>query len=150
MNTRRAKPFPWGCAHCGARTVRPITEDYVTKVNHEGKIYGIRVPNAVVPCCSQCGRKVLTQSLSGRIYAALREKLGLLQPEDIKAGIEALGLSQKDVASRLGVAQETMSRWITGAMIQTRSNDRFLRVFFHVPAARRILKEQMDAITSAK
>jgi DNA-binding transcriptional regulator YiaG len=144
MTTHRAKPFPWTCLHCGTRTVNPVTEDYVTKTGYDGKTYEVCVANAVIPSCSHCGRKVLTDSVNRQISAALRAKLELLTPEEIKGNIETLGLSQKEVASRLGVAQETLSRWITGAVLQTRSNDRALRVFFYLPAARELLKEPMD------
>jgi DNA-binding transcriptional regulator YiaG len=120
--------------------VQPVTEDYAVKVRHDGKDYDVCVSNAVVPACSKCGRKVVTGTLGEQLDAALRQKLGLLSPEEIKAGIEGLGLSQKDVAARLGLAQETLSRWITGAMIQTRANDRFLRLFLQLPEAREFLR----------
>lgn len=144
MKKRNAKPFPWGCSHCGTRTVVAAAEDYAAEICHDGKAYDICVPNALVPKCSECGRKVLTNSLSQQVYDALREKLGILTPAQIRANIGLLGLSQKDVASRIGVAPETLSRWITGAMIQTRANDRLLRLFFHLPAAREILQDPFD------
>ena len=144
LTIQKATPFPWTCLHCGTRTVTPVTEDSVTEIGHDGKTYEVCVANAVIPTCSHCGRKVLTDRVNRQTSAALRAKLELLTPEEIKANIEALGLSQKEVASRLGVAQETLSRWITGAVLQTRSNDRALRVFFYLPVARELLKEPMD------
>jgi transcriptional regulator with XRE-family HTH domain len=34
------------------------------------------------------------------------------------------------LAERLGVAEETISRWETGALIQSRAMDNLLRVYF--------------------
>ena len=49
---------------------------------------------------------------------------------------EKLGLTQKQFANLLGVGEATISRWESGAMIQSRAMDNFLRVFFAVPQAR--------------
>ena len=141
---KKAKPFPWSCVNCGTKTVQPVTEEYVAQVAHDGKTYSVCVPAAVIPTCSRCARKVLTESVNGKIDAALREQLKLLTPDQIRTNIEALSLTQKEVACHLGIAQETLSRWVTGAMIQTKSNDRFLRIFFGIPIVRQRLKEPMD------
>jgi transcriptional regulator with XRE-family HTH domain len=49
-------------------------------------------------------------------------------------------LSQKDLAERLGVAEATISRWETGAQIQSRALDNLLRVYFAVPEVRSVLR----------
>ena len=69
----------------------------------------------------------------------MREQLGLLAADQIRKNREALGLSQRVLAEHLGVAAETISRWENGALIQTRAMDRYLRVYFGVPAARAAL-----------
>jgi len=35
-------------------------------------------------------------------------------PEEYRAGIRKLGLSQKDYAKRIGVSQTTVSSWVNG------------------------------------
>ena len=40
------------------------------------------------------------------------------------------------------MAVETISRWENGALTQTRAMDRYLRVYFEVPAARAALVGQ--------
>jgi len=42
-------------------------------------------------------------------------------------------------AGRVGVAPETMCRWLSGAMIQSRAMDNLMRVFFALPEARAAL-----------
>ena len=77
-----------------------------------------------------------------QIAAALRKQLGLLSSEQIRANREQLGLSQRDLSEHLGVAVETISRWENGVLTQTRAMDRYLRVYFGVPAARAALVEE--------
>ncbi len=42
-------------------------------------------------------------------------------------------LNQQQLAERLGVAPETISRWLNGALIQSRAMDNLLRVYFAFP-----------------
>jgi DNA-binding transcriptional regulator YiaG len=74
-----------------------------------------------------------------RLSDALRATAGLLQPGEIRAGREALGLTQKELANYLQIAEATLSRWETGAQIQQRSLDKLLRGFFGVEEFRRFL-----------
>ena len=71
-----------------------------------------------------------TTDSDDRINAALREHLALLSPEQIRSNLQSLGMTQKEAAERLGVAPETMSRWLSGAMIQSRAMDNLMRSFF--------------------
>ena len=77
-----------------------------------------------------------------QIARALREHLGLLSGDQIRGNREELGLSQRSLADHLGVAVETISRGENGALTQTRAMDRYLRVYFGVPAARAALVGQ--------
>jgi DNA-binding transcriptional regulator YiaG len=74
-----------------------------------------------------------------QISAALRKHLGLLSPTEIRAGRKALHLSQRQIAATLGVAEASISRWETGALIHSRAIDNFLRAFFHLPELRAAL-----------
>jgi putative zinc finger/helix-turn-helix YgiT family protein len=97
------------------------------------------VPKLRVPRCGACGELVFDNDADEQIAEALREKLGLLSAGQIRENRDALGLSQRSLAEHLGVAVETISRWETGALTQTRAMDRYLRVYFGVPAARAAL-----------
>ncbi len=48
-------------------------------------------------------------------------------------------MSQQELAEQLGVAKETICRWETGAMIQSRAMDNLLRLFFESEEVRRLL-----------
>ncbi len=135
------KPFPWKCGECGQRAVHPATLDtYSAELDHDGRTHRITVGPFPVMRCERCGAIVLDDAANRRLSEALRAAAGLLQPSEIRAGREGLGLTQKELARYLQIAEATLSRWETGAQIQQRSMDRLLRGFFLVPEFRRFLR----------
>ena len=141
------KPFPWRCPECGKKEVRPAHVAYTTEIKHDGRLYTVEIPELSVPRCDACGELVFDIRADEQIARALRNQLGLLSAERIRTNREELGLSQRQLAERLGVAVETISRWETGALTQSRAMDRYLRVFFGVPAVR-VALESNDAFPS--
>ncbi len=138
------KPFPWRCPECGKKAVRPIVTNHRTEVRHDGRIHAIELPKLRVPRCTQCGELVFDNEADAQIARALREHLHLLSAEQIRANREELRLSQRGMAKQLGVAPETISRWENGVLTQTRAMDRYLRLYFGVPAARAALVDRGD------
>jgi transcriptional regulator with XRE-family HTH domain len=69
----------------------------------------------------------------------LREHLTLLSPQQIREALRTLGLKQKDLGERIGVAPETISRWISGTNIQSRAMDNLMRLFFALDNVRSAL-----------
>lgn len=130
------------CGKCRERAVALATAPYTTQINHDGRKYTICLPDLVVPRCGNCGAVSLDDEANRRISAAFRDQAGLLPPDLIRKHRAALGLTQQALAELLGVAVATLSRWETGAQIQQRSLDRFLRAFFSVPALRRALTDE--------
>jgi putative zinc finger/helix-turn-helix YgiT family protein len=145
MTSRNAKepksrPFPWPCADCYTLTVVPTIMDYTAKVKHDGIVYEFLLPSVEIPRCQTCGETYTTSAIDDQVSDALRARLNLLTPLQIRKGIERLGLKQQELAERLGVAPETISRWVNGALIQSRAMDNLLRLFFALPEARRVLR----------
>jgi transcriptional regulator with XRE-family HTH domain len=77
-----------------------------------------------------------------RVAQELRRVLGLLSSEQIRFNHEKLGQSQEELAEQLGLTAETIIRWETGALTPTRAMDRYLRVYFGVPAVRSALESR--------
>lgn len=140
MATLQIKPFPWKCPRCRKRTVRPSIQPFSHDMEHDGRTYSIHIPDLEMPSCSDCGVIIRDDLSNARICAALRQAVGLLSPEQMRENREALGLTQKEFAKLLGIAESTVSRWETGGQIQQRSLDRLMRLFFALPEVRRALR----------
>lgn len=136
------KPFPWKCGHCRERAVQPDELEYTADAEYEGRTYTVTVPRLKVPRCRKCGEMVLDTAADRQITEALRQQLGLLAPEQIRENRQALGLTQRQLASKLGIAEATLSRWETGGQIQQRVLDRMLRLYFGLGGVRAALDNE--------
>ena len=117
---------------------------HTSEIRHDGRVYSVKVPKLRVPRCKACGEMVFDNNADEQIAMALREQLGLLTPEQIRRNRDALNLSQRSLADHLGVAVETISRWENGVLIPSRAMDRYLRIYFGVPAARSALIDSSE------
>lgn len=133
------KPYPRICTHCGETAVMPADISYVAEVKHDGRRHRFPISRLTIDKCQRCGEEFFTNRTDEQIAAGLREFLGLLQPQDIRRRLDELELTQRSFASRLGVAPETVSRWLNGLSIQTRALDNLMRVFFGFSSVREVL-----------
>lgn len=138
-NPNKDKPLPWRCPRCGKKEVRPHTSSFSMEVRHDGQLHDVQLEAVDIPTCGSCGERVFSKAVDEAISNALRKKLRLLTPDQIRRCIAALGVSQKEVAARLGVAEATFSRWATGSVIQSRAMDNLLRLYFAIPEVRQVL-----------
>lgn len=113
--------------------------NYQAEIRHDGRLHAFTIPALQVPTCRACGERVFTEDVDGQINDQLRLHLNLLAPQQIREAIERIGMSQKDVANCLGIAEATLSRWLTETQIQSRSLDNLLRAYFAFPEVRRAL-----------
>lgn len=128
--------YPLKCAECRERRVVLVREPYETTIDHDGRSYALSILDLDLLKCEACGNRILPDAAGERVNEALRQAAGLLAPGEIKQRRLALGLTQKDLADRLRIAEATLSRWETGAQIQQRGYDILLRLFFELPAVR--------------
>lgn len=135
---RPPEPFPWLCPRCGQETVNPTSVDYRTTRKYEGRSYDLNVTGLRVLQCGNCGERLFGNEAGDQIERAFRATLGLLQPEEIRNGREELGLNQKEFAAKLRIAEESLSRWESGALVQPRQADTLIRLYFVSPSSRRV------------
>jgi putative zinc finger/helix-turn-helix YgiT family protein len=136
---RKEKAYPRRCGSCGASAVVRKHMRYAAEVKHDGKLHRFRVARLGYDKCRQCGEEFFTSRTDEQITSALREHLGLLQPEEIRQRLVELGFSQRAFAERLGVAAESVSRWLNGVAVQTRAMDNLMRVFLEFDEVREAL-----------
>lgn len=144
LNTKKSpigaeRPFPWRCRHCSRMEVAMTTMRYVTEVRHDGRLHTFTIPKLKIPVCRSCGEKVFTEQVDEQINVALRSHLRLLSPQEMRTALERVTLTQKEAADQLGIAEATLSRWLTETQIQSRAMDNLLRVFFAFPQVRTAL-----------
>ena len=143
----RTKPYPRLCTQCGETAVMPADIAYDAEVKHDGRLHRFPISRLMIDKCQRCGEEFFTNRTDEQIAAGLREFLGLLQPQDIRRRLDELGLTQRSFAARLGVAPETVSRWLNGLSIQTRALDNLMRVFFGFTSVRDVLPPDGPART---
>lgn len=142
MMTTRA--YPKRCGKCGQKAIALAKVPYATSIEHDGRTYRVEIPDLTVPQCADCQAISLDDEADRQISAAFRRQARLLPPEEIREGREKLGLTQKQFATLLGIGEATVSRWETGAQIQQRAMDRFLRLCFASPAAVELLRSDFQ------
>jgi putative zinc finger/helix-turn-helix YgiT family protein len=145
MTTRT---FPKRCGKCGHKAMHLATLAFATTIEHDGRAYRVEIPALTVPQCTNCQAISIDDEADQQISAAFRREAKLLAPEEIRQGREQLGLTQKQFANLLGVGEATVSRWETGAQIQQRAMDRFLRVCLASPAAVELLRSDFQPSAS--
>ncbi|MFI5387173.1 MAG: type II TA system antitoxin MqsA family protein, partial [Fimbriimonadales bacterium] len=96
-------------------------------MKHDGVAHTLPLCALKLAKCQGCGELLFTEQTDDQINNALRAKLRLLTPSQIRTGRKKFCPDQKALAERLGVAKETISRWETGALIQSRAMDNLLR-----------------------
>ncbi len=134
------RPFPWQCGHCGKREVTLAKTNYDAEVRHDGRLHKFTVADLELPVCQACGEKVFTEKVDAQVADALHAHLNLLTPVQIRNAIKRVGMSQKDLAKCLGIAEATLSRWLNETQIQSRAMDNLLRTYFALPQARAELR----------
>jgi putative zinc finger/helix-turn-helix YgiT family protein len=138
------RTYPKRCGKCGQKRMQLATVPYATTIEHDGRAYRVEIPALTVPRCGNCGAISIDDEADRQISAAFRREARLLAPEEIRQGREKLGLTQKQFANLLGVGEATVSRWETGAQIQQRAMDRFLRVCLASPAVVELLQSDFQ------
>lgn len=113
---------------------------YTIEIRHDGIAYNIAIPELVVPQCRSCGELLFDNQADSQVDDAVRAELKLLVPSQIRQGRMQLGLNQADLAKRIGASEGTISRWETGALIQSRTSDHLLRLFFDLSQVREALE----------
>ena len=135
------------CSECGGalrETREPIVEEY------RGERFSVSGIRHYV--CDSCGSyellaedaDLLSQKIADQ-YAARHE---LLTPAEIRGARKSLGLTQIEFERLLGVSSPTCSRWENGAVQQSKSNDRLIRLIANVPGAREYL-ERLGKVSTA-
>ena len=125
------------CSECRRMDVYPDVIPYTAHVKHDGAMHEFVVPCLHVLKCRSCGDVLFDSVTDEQITQGLRSYIGLLSPVEILARLEQFGWNQKQFAEHLGSREETVSRWLRGGYIQTRSMDKAMRDLFELEEIKR-------------
>lgn len=144
-SAKKDRPFPWLCIECGKKDIVPVLTSYTANIKHDGRLHKVEIAAIEIPTCRSCGARVFSNREDEKISDVLRAQLHLLTPRQIRAAIESLGVTPEELAGRLGIAEEELSGWIRGTVIQSRAMDNLLRAYFASPEVRSgLLGPQQD------
>jgi len=138
----KRKPYPWHCPNCRNDAAYPAKIDYTANVRKDGIVHTFVIHDFEVAKCSVCETLLFSNDSDPQVEKALQAHLRtvVLQPEQIRNARQELGLSEGQLAAKLGVAEELISRWETEAITPPRAMDNLLRLYFGIPAVREALK----------
>jgi DNA-binding XRE family transcriptional regulator len=139
MKKYEKNPFPWRCSNCREQAVFEAVVDYATQMYHDGHEYTVKVDALKTPRCVKCGQVAPDAEALEFLDGIFVRQLGLLTPEQIRAGRCQSTLTQGELASALGISEAAVVRLEDGGYIQPRSLDNLMRLFFGVPQVRELL-----------
>lgn len=128
------KPYPRKCPNCREQTLFPLVEDTTAELLHDGLLYTVTVPKLDVQVCTSCNVRNWPYEASERVTDALRVAAGILTPAEILAARLRLGVAPEELAAQFEVPEAEYSRWESGGQLQSRANDKLLRLYFADPA----------------
>jgi putative zinc finger/helix-turn-helix YgiT family protein len=138
--TARAKKRVPKCHGCGKPLERRFAAPRLEKMKYDGARHDVLIEGMPQWQCDGCDITLTDDESDTVAQDCLRRHIGLLTAEEIRDARTALGLTQSQLAELIGCAAESLSRWENGAILQSRSYDRLLRLFFHLPIARALLR----------
>lgn len=146
--TRRANDLR-ECALCGGPIARQMV-DVDVKVGARATITVRRR----LQHCAACGETYFAAGEMDAVNRAaadlVREREGLLAPEEIRALRASMHLSQAQFERLLRTGPKTVVRWERGTIFQNRSTDSLLRALRDVPQARSYLLKLAELAPRAR
>lgn len=133
------------CPACGSR-LEHVSEPTEISVGR-----GAATVELAFDRCSSCGEEYVDPEVfaaaQAKAAAIVRDQLGLLQPEKIRAIREREGVTQEELEQLLGTGPKAVGRWERGTVLQSGMADKLLRVFQRSPGVlREILREETDGV----
>ena len=116
---------PPKCYQCGTAFVRRVAPPHHRKLRHEGAAHEVLVTDMPEWHCAACNLSVTDEEGDEPLQAALRRHVGLLTPQQIKAGIKDLGITQEKFAEKIRCAPEAQRRRVAVSRIRLLDADLF-------------------------
>ena len=123
---REAQPDT-SCPLCGGEGTTTSWNRHVFEFGSGDSKAGLTV-TVPVRSCATCEFEYLDEEAERMKHDAVCEHLGVLPPSAIRGIREGHGMTRAKFALVTGLGEASLNRWENGLAIQTRANDRYLRL----------------------
>lgn len=115
------------CPLCDSKSVDTTLHTDEFKYGSDDSAVTLR---AQVPVrrCTDCGFDFIDHEGEQLQHEAVCRHLGVLTPSEVRAIRERYGMTRAAFAEATGLGEATLGRWETGAVVQNKANDLYLRL----------------------
>ena len=126
LTEERATPDECTCFECDAPT---RTEWHEHAFTHGIGVSAVEL-HATLPVrvCNSCGFEFLDHEAETLQHEAICAHLGVLTPKEIRGIRQTHRMSRAEFSRVTGLGEATLNRWENAILIQSRTNDRYLRL----------------------
>lgn len=128
------------CPICGERRLRSAIQD--EQFEYKGKVLSLRL---TCYSCDRCGESFFDNAEMKACQKTMkdfqRKVDNLLTSDEIRQIREKRGLSQREFARILGIAEKSFTKYELGLVSQSRAMDNLLRIIDHFPETLTFLKD---------
>lgn len=126
------------CPLCDSRSIHTFrhTDEFIYGLGDSAATLRVELP---VRRCMDCGTEFIDHVGESLRHAAVCRHLGVLTPAEVRGVREQHGMTKAAFAEATAIAEATLGRWETGAAIQDRASDRYLRLV-RIPFVMGVLK----------
>lgn len=127
------------CPVCESKSIETFVHSNAFKYGSGGSAVTLRVDNLPVRRCTACDLEFIDHEGEQLQHEAVCRHLGVLTPSEVREARQRYGMTRTAFAEATGLGEATLGRWETGALVQNRANDFYLRLV-RMPSVMRILE----------
>ena len=128
------------CPLCDGESIETFLHSHAFKYGSDDTAVTLRVDNLPVRRCAACDFEFIDHEGSQLQHEAVCRHLGVLTPTEVREIRKRYGMTAAAFAETTGLGPATLGRWETGALVQNRANDFYLRLV-RIPSVMRILQQ---------
>ena len=128
------------CPLCDSSSVETFQHFHEFKYGSDDSAVTLRVESLPVRHCTACDLEFIDHEGERLQHEAVCRHLRVLTPAEVRGVRERHGMTRAAFAEATGLGEATLGRWESGALIQNRANDFYLRLV-RMPSVMRILKD---------
>ena len=127
------------CPLCDSESIETFLHSHAFKYGSDHSVVTLRVDKLPVRRCTACDLEFIDHEGERLQHDAVCRHLGVLTPTEVREIRKRYGMTTAAFAETTGLGPATLGRWETGALVQNRANDFYLRLV-RIPSVMRILQ----------